>query len=1337
MLSIIFCLILYKRSITLKEQSKFYLKFRLEQYETKDLIYTMSLALKLRSEEDLKRYFTTIFSLKSIFFKDLLLAKSFQTVMILYAIFNDNMEDYKKIEESLKKNINLTEYYNFKKDSHYNEIIVERNKFSKMLKYVSHSNYYYFAIINSSSILLKYFSEFYSLEELKKNYLSKLEEENKLFGLDKTVLLSKNLTIIDEFKDIIQFSDDLYIFIANKLNVNDIFIINHLASTSKFDLNTFVLNCAEKGNNEIFINYFNKFDNENKANIFSRTLFGGNLLHILAKNNNYKLFIYLLENYLNTNESLIDTLILKQYEGNTPLNFAIKNQNMEMYLLLEKYYQSQYILLNLIYDLSFPEILCERIESKKIEMYDTIFTQNDNILFYAGLASLYKKFINKYSNYVTLVTYKKKKEVSKNNIPVDCDEIEKLKLLNNQISMNSLVLSFIFSKPTNLTSNFSRLMDFNEVNNTRIINYFFISFLGMNFNLQFYSNLILSPLGLINEHMLFDLLYFSQKRGNTIFDVVKYYDNQNFGNIFNNNNQLSLETVLNTSQIAKLNTITQNDEFNIKINDIKSLFVDNTYIILFKAVNKNYIDLSNLIYMKVLNYSFDYDKIVSIFEDTKFNILSNNEKSSFPLFIFNNFVLTTQQLLSSDRFLWYNFKGISYDHSHNLALLYNYFNNINNELLLRDQNIFSLFFNDFISGNILEILKGQKSFNNLPFWSNVSSIFQKLRNQIRDLSCNKDFQFFLEDNSDKLKFFEYDGHNLNNVFNFIFEEYQQCFTSNCIINKQKIEYNIFDVNISGLKCYYENYYEYLSITDKKFPPSNNQKFNSFINNMSSFINLILNFTSICEEIAYQIRSFYGRLTDNKLIKFNLKNQIEKPNNRLLLDAKNDVKYTLAKVTSKITYKLSFSNMLDHIIDEKKIDQMKVGLVGEFINCLSNVIENKEYSSNIIIPFHIRTDDLSLVDSIMNVGLHSSISNYFSLYFDLIESIFMKSHNLMVSYPDKLLFGNLSLAVDEKEYEIHSAGQNFNQIIELKSLLMDLLLKNGKLSFDIEGKANSKETKLILAFLSNNSGISSPKSKSGKKIKLTEDKKEIGVLDVKIEDIFRNNPHFKLEIEQFINEISNYQIYSTYNYYLDYIDFHKNYENKKNYLAPYVFFGFEYDVNNVFYTNNKFDVFLIDLVEKLSFLREIYMKFPYKITEVNVASFFSIIDNFLTKNQETIQNNHKFNSRIIKSIFCSHKNSEVILIDYLLELVPKDSKVIFNFEESDEKNNLTQCTTQQNSLIDIIFVINNIKVHRDVNEFRITINIYSRNLIEEVLPMYGGLDQIFTKILVSSYNKVIK
>ena len=105
MLSIIFCLILYKRSITLKEQSKFYLKFRLEQYETKDLIYTMSLALKLRSEEDLKRYFTTIFSLKSIFFKYLLLAKSFQTVMIMYAIFNDNMEDYKKIQESLKKNI--------------------------------------------------------------------------------------------------------------------------------------------------------------------------------------------------------------------------------------------------------------------------------------------------------------------------------------------------------------------------------------------------------------------------------------------------------------------------------------------------------------------------------------------------------------------------------------------------------------------------------------------------------------------------------------------------------------------------------------------------------------------------------------------------------------------------------------------------------------------------------------------------------------------------------------------------------------------------------------------------------------------------------------------------------------------------------------------------------------------------------------------------------------------------------------------------------------------------------------------------------------------------------
>ena len=38
-------------------------------------------------------------------------------------------------------------------------------------------------------------------------------------------------------------------------------------------------------------------------------------------------------------------------------------------------------------------------------------------------------------------------------------------------------------------------------------------------------------------------------------------------------------------------------------------------------------------------------------------------------------------------------------------------------------------------------------------------------------------------------------------------------------------------------------------------------------------------------------------------------------------------------------------MLDYIIDEKKIDQMKIGLVGEFINCLSNVIENKEYNND--------------------------------------------------------------------------------------------------------------------------------------------------------------------------------------------------------------------------------------------------------------------------------------------------------------------------------------------------------------------------------------------------------
>ena len=61
--------------------------------------------------------------------------------------------------------------------------------------------------------------------------------------------------------------------------------------------------------------------------------------------------------------------------------------------------------------------------------------------------------------------------------------------------------------------------------------------------------------------------------------------------------------------------------------------------------------------------------------------------------------------------------------------------------------------------------------------------------------------------------------------------------------------------------------------------------------MSTLINLILNFNSICEEISYQIRSFYGRLSDNKLIKLNFKNQIEKPNNRILLDAKNDVIYT--------------------------------------------------------------------------------------------------------------------------------------------------------------------------------------------------------------------------------------------------------------------------------------------------------------------------------------------------------------------------------------------------------------------------------------------------------------
>jgi len=1084
--------------------------------------------------------------------------------------------------------------------------------------------------------------------------------------------------------------------------------------------------------------------------LFDITLFGANLLHILVINNNYTLFNYLLNKFLNANSEIINTLSLRLYEDSSPLKLAIKSKSYEMYVLIEKYYTSEYKLNHLFNNYLFIENLIERLVNKKLDICDSLYNHNKSLFYYGHVSNLYLQYISKQSDFSKVVRYNRTS--SKAKVPHEFPEedisnlsnyesiqsvIDRFVKTNPSFDMNIPVLAFILTKPTEIGKIFFNLFDFQHVKNVRVILNFFCNVLHMNFDLDFYKSL-LDYNGFVNEKFFFDLLYFNQIQGFKIFDVASYYESSNFVENYIPSD-FKIESVLNQVQLLEFNSYVQpNGSFSQIYSDVKTLFNENAYRILAKAVHSKYQNLSNFIYMKVLNYSFNPQNIIALL-DVNNTSLTVNEKNSLPFFIFNNFVLITQQLLSSKRYLFTDFNKVEHDNLHSLSILYQHFK-INNEDLLLDQNsIYGLLMNDLFVGNLMNIVKNQKSFLctkeaskqtvgsyqfvNTHFWTPITNIFQRFRNQIKDLVSLKDFQFFMNDQSDNLNYFIYKDDQLEDVFKFIFEEYQNSlgfYKHGNFIKKggnTVKNCNLFDVNISGLSSYFIYYRNYQKITNRKSTQisTNNHGFNSYIERMSSFFEIILNISEICSEMACQLEIFYNRLYTEKI----------DPNN-------STKKLSLYQRTSNICYLISFENMIDNFKCEV-VEQKKKKLVTEFIVAMEKAIKNSNYTLNLSIPFIMRTEDLTLIDSTLNISFNKSLSKYFSLYFDLLDSIVFNKNNLIIEFPEKLLYdNNQTVCVDNYDMKSFSFCSNFEQITDLKIRLLSKLFSTGKLSFEITEKPN-EVTNLILDYLTNNSGIVSPESKLWKKRAPLRTINNYGPLVVSISDIFRNNASIITDVDNFINEIKNYQVYSTYRYFIDYIDFNLKADDQSNHLPPYIFTGFQTNVNNLFFSNNNFEVFLVDLVEKVSFLRELFLKYPKKQFEVNFESLFGIIERFVSNNQKGIGNNQMFNLRYIKSIFCSHSNSISVLIDHFLQTAPDNSSVLFNFENNRELNNPVNVGSQNNGLIDSLFIVNNINISQDNDCFSVNFGIYSRNLELEVVPVFGNLENIFSKISTTSYN----
>jgi hypothetical protein len=139
--------------------------------------------------------------------------------------------------------------------------------------------------------------------------------------------------------------------------------------------------------------------------LFDITLFGANLLHILVINNNYTLFNYLLNKFLNANSEIINTLSLRLYEDSSPLKLAIKSKSYEMYVLIEKYYTSEYKLNHLFNNYLFIENLIERLVNKKLDICDSLYNHNKSLFYYGHVSNLYLQYISKQSDFSKVVRY--------------------------------------------------------------------------------------------------------------------------------------------------------------------------------------------------------------------------------------------------------------------------------------------------------------------------------------------------------------------------------------------------------------------------------------------------------------------------------------------------------------------------------------------------------------------------------------------------------------------------------------------------------------------------------------------------------------------------------------------------------------------------------------------------------------------------------------------------------------------------------------------------------------------------------------------------------------------
>ena len=306
----------------------------------------------------------------------------YSNLLLSYSIYKDDLNLFKDImdilnlkppggkgKDLLLDNIMINSFYE------YSFLKKRRNDFSIFMTLYNETIYFYLCLIASADNILNYINENYvtmnQIREIYKNI------NDIKFNLKKSIFVSKNVNLILEFNDILQFdsfdNNDYYLI---STNYNDPKYYNSYIKAFSSLLNSFsfvklFINCLEYSNDSLAKVLFDNFTNDEKEQLLNEKINDQNIILSIVSKNKFeylkdlipsikskrKVYNNLLSIYLNDDINNINqfkdkktkNLIFedKNYTINTietPIYYSIQTNKFECFALLYDLYPNEYIL---------------------------------------------------------------------------------------------------------------------------------------------------------------------------------------------------------------------------------------------------------------------------------------------------------------------------------------------------------------------------------------------------------------------------------------------------------------------------------------------------------------------------------------------------------------------------------------------------------------------------------------------------------------------------------------------------------------------------------------------------------------------------------------------------------------------------------------------------------------------------------------------------------------------------------------------------------------------------------------------------------------------------------